>query len=251
MAEVTTYGGTTIPLPTTPAGRIRDPIAHMLLDYIGWYLNKALNPQLALLYPTDAPVASPTNKRFNYDPKDVWAQNGVPALYIYWKSGTSQPWSMVKDRAVDTYELTWLAPARNEPGGGAAASGVVAVAQRVLRLAADRGWHPEYSYDSAPLGEPPHFTVGFQGWELRDTMVGQYRHVPSRAPGARADYYPTLKATIRAYSIVEQPTPQDPSDALGNTQIGVYTNEQGDVHDTVLFANVTLPAPDGSEDGDE
>lgn len=250
MSEIVTYGGTTFPLPATPAGRIRDPVAHGLADFIAYYLNTSLNPQIALLYPSE-PMAVPTAKRFLYDPKDVWPQNGVPALYVHWKSSRSQTWSLLKERAVDTYELTWIAHSRSDPTGAAAASGLLAIAQRAIRLAADRGWHPDYSYNGAPLGEPLHITIGFKGWEVTDTQVGTYRPVPSRAKGAREDYYPTLKATIRTYSIVEQPTPQDPGEARGDSTLGVFTNDLGDLNDTVEFAQMQLSAPDGSEDGDE
>jgi hypothetical protein len=196
------------------------------------------------------PNPCPTSKRFDYDPKDVWPQNGLPALYIHWKSGRSQQWSLLKGRAVDTYELVWIGPSRNEPTGATATSGTVAVIQRALRQAEDRGSHPDYSYDGAPLGEPPHITVGFQGWELVETQAGAYKVTPS-TKGARVDYYPVLKATIRTYSIVEQPTPQDPGDALGDSTLGIYTTGLGDVNDVMPFAEMILPAPDGSEDGDE
>lgn len=249
MSETSTYGGLTLPLPATPAGRVRDPIAHALLDYIGFYLNTMLGPQFALLYPS-TPTPCPSSSRFAYDPKEVWPQNSIPALYLHWKGARSQTWSLVRDREVATYELTWIAPGRNEPGGAANTSGIVAVAARVLRQAADRGWHPSYSYNGAPTGEPVHISVGFQGWELSETMPGLFRPVPS-TKGARADYYPALKAQIKTFNIIEAPAPQDPGDALGGSVIGIYTNGQGDIHDTVLFSQANLPAPDGSEDGDE
>lgn len=251
MAETTTYAGTTFPLPASPAGLIVDPIAAMLLDFVGWYFNTMLGPQFALLYPNDGGVPVPSASRYAYDPKDVWPQNSKPALYVAWKSSRSEPKSMLRDRRIDTYELTYIAPGRNEPGGAASTSGLIAVASRALAQAGDRGWHPAYRYGTAPLGEPPHITVGFQGWEVVETMTGMFRPVPSRTPGARLDYYPTLKATIRTYNYVEQPTADDPADALGDSVFAVSTNGQGDLADVILFAQATVVGPDGSEDGDE
>jgi hypothetical protein len=266
VPETVTFGGATYPLPATPVGAIKSPVAVALLDFLAYYLNTSLNPQMALLYPALATAhpsrtVVPLSKRFAFDPKDTWPQllgepgAHTPLLFLWWAGSRSQPWSMLKDRVVSTYEFMWIGPQRQDPKGTAMVAGIEEHVDNVIRLAADRGWHPDYSYNSAPLGEPVHITLGFQGWAVADSSPGQMRPSPGSrragTEGAQIHHYPAVKAKIQAWKVVEQGTPQDPGDALGDSTFAIRTNGYGGIDDVVDFAEANLPGPDGSEDGDE
>ena len=259
MASETTFGGQTFPLAAGTAGQfLRDPVAEALLDFLAFNLNWAFNAKLAQMTPKVA-QAVPTANRYTYDPADMWPQNrNFPQMYVWWKSSGKSNHSTLRERIEAVYGFQYIAQPVEGIVGSRHFSGLAATVDRVIRYAADQGYHPQYGYNGAPAGELLNLSLGFQGWEIGESQPGILRPVPGQQ-GAPPHYYPAVLGTIKCWTVVEQRSPEapsgganpgdpgDPGDALGDIVAGLYTNADGDVSDTVLFMERVLVAPDGSE----
>ncbi len=269
MALEYRIGGQDFPLRPGSPPYLRDPIADAFLDFFAFCLNDALNVQLAAMspknaeaVPTDVPTATPPlYYRHAYDPDKMWPQNPRPSLYVWRKSDRVESYTTLKEREVATYGVFYVAQSLRIPGGGRHFAGIGAAVSRVLRFACDQGFHPDYGYDGAPLGEQLHLSVGFQGWEVAEMQTGRAEVTPDKS-GAAIDFYPIVSGQLRVWTIIEQPIPQEASGASsgdgvtpgnvgGDMTVSIQTNGEGDVGDTVEFMQRYLVGPDGSEDGDE
>lgn len=258
MASGTTFGGQTFPLAAGATdGVLRPAVADALLDFLAYYLNWALNARLAQMDPRNA-EAVPTLNRFAYDPAELWPQNPVPALYVWWKGSGKAGHSTLRERVEASYGFQYIAEQIKVPGGVEPLDGFGEIVDQVLRYAADQGYHPSYGYNGAPPGEMLNLSLGFQGWEIAESQPGRLRPVPGQH-GVDQHFYPAVIGTIKCWTTIEQRSPEpptggtnpgdpgDPGDALGDIVAGIYTNADGDVSDTVLFRNGVLPGPDGAE----
>jgi hypothetical protein len=255
----TQFGGNRFPLVAGPAdGVLRPAVADALLDFLSFMLNWALNDRLAQMDPRNA-EAVPALNRFAYDPAELWPQNPTPALYLWWKSSNKSQHSALRDRIEASYGFMYIAQEIKVPGGVEPLDGFGELVDQVIRYAADQGYHPDYSYNGAPLGELINITLGWQGWEVSESQAGRLRPVPGQH-GVDQHYYPAVMGTIKCWTVVEQRSPDAPTggaspgdpgtpgDVLSDITAGVYTNADGDVNDTVLILEGVLPAPDGAED---
>jgi hypothetical protein len=258
MASTTTIGGQTLPLPAGVAGGfLRGYVAEALLDFLAFNLNWALNAKLAQMTPKVA-QAVPTANRFPYDPADLWPQRPVPALYVWWQGSRKTPHSTLRERVESDYGFRYIAQPITAPMGSMHFSGLGETVDRIIRYAADQGYHSQYGYNGAPPGEMLNLSLGFQGWEVAESKPGIMRPVAGQA-GAAPHYYPAVEGTLRCWTVIEQreadgPTggagpgaPGTPGDALGDITAGFYTNGDGDVNNAVLFMDRVLASPDGAE----
>ena len=257
MASGTTFGGQTFPLAAgTAGGFLRGTVTEALLDFLSYYLNWALNVKLGQMSPKN-PEAVPTANRFPYDPADLWPQNPVPALYVWWKGTNKANHSTIRERFESNYGFQYIAQPISVPQGARHYSGLGETVDKVLRYAADQGYHPSYGYNGAPVGEMLNLSLGFQGWEIADSTPGILRPVPGQA-GAAPHIYPAVIGTVKCWTVVEQRNPEGPTgganpgdpgspgDVLGDIVAGIYTNGEGGVSEAELFMERVLPAPDGS-----
>jgi hypothetical protein len=258
MPSGTTLGGNTFPLAAGPAeGVLRPAVADALLDFLAFYLNWALNARLAQMTPRSA-EAVPALNRFAYDPAELWPQNPVPALYVWWKGSGKNHHSTLREKIEASYGFLYVAGEIKVPGGVEPLDGFGEIVDQVFRYAADQGFHPDYGYNGAPHGEMLNLTLGFQGWEIAESQAGRMRPAPGQR-GVDQHFFPAVQGTIKCWTVVEQRNPVgptggatpgadgDPGDVLADITAGIYTNGDGDVNDTVLFMDRVLPAPDGAE----
>ena len=140
MASGSTIGGNTFPLAAGAAdGVLRPAVADALLDFLAYYLNWALNARLAQMTPRDA-EAVPTLNRFAYDPAELWPQNPVPALYVWWKGSGKNHHSTLREKIEASYGFMYVAEEIKVPGGVEPLDGLGEIvdhpaAQRHLRSA--------------------------------------------------------------------------------------------------------------------
>lgn len=254
IAETAVVAGTTYPL-TTGASRssLEDPVALGFVDYFAHWLNTSLNAQLAVMTGHSA-QAVPTANRFGYDPMGIWVRNGTPALYVWWKSDRPIAHSTLKDGRVSTYGVMYLGDEVVAPAGSQHYAGLAPHVRRVLNLAADRGFHPTYSYNGNDAGTPLFLSLGIAKWGFARLEAGVMAPIPnvSSAPGGPGEggilrYFPAVVADMDVVEVVGQAIPRDPDNVLVNATLDIRTNEAGDVTDTVQMMERYLPHPDGSE----
>lgn len=258
MGNTFTLGGQTFPLAAGAAGAfLRDPVAEALIDFFAYYLNTALNAKLAQMSPKNA-QAVPTANRYTYDPAEIWPQNAFPALYVWWQKSSKDQHSTLRERINADYGFQYIAQPITSPQGARHYAGLGATVDRLIRHAADQGYHPDYGYNGAPPGEMLPLSLGFQGFEVTECKNGFLRPAPGQQ-GATQHAYPAVIGTLRAWTVIEQRAPDgptggatpgadgDPGDVLADITAGFYTNGDGDVSNAVLFMDRVLASPDGAE----
>lgn len=251
MAEVPETSSTanqTLPLVAGAArSSLTDPVALGLIDYLAYWLNAALNPQLAVMPPHSA-TAVPTANRFAYDPQGMWVRNGVPALYCWWKSDTRTPHSTLRDKSSTIYGFMYVSEEVTAPAGSQHIAGLQAAVKRVLRTANDRGRHPDYNN-----GIALYVSLAIAGWDITRITAGNLVPVPATSsnPGGAGEggivrYFPAVEGEIEVLEIVGQTIPRVPEDVLSDSTFLIRTNESGDTVDVVDILDRVLTAPDGS-----
>jgi hypothetical protein len=262
FAEIATVGPSTLPL-TAGAARssLTDPVALGLADFLAYWLNASLNPQLAVMtghtataVPADDTGVSPAQYyRFGYDPQSFWVRNNIPAIYVWFQNTVPGDYSTLKRRRVATYGFRWIYDEIVAPAGSQHIAGLPAVAVRALERAADVGYHPNYGYGDAEDGTPIGVTLNVQ-WQFRRLQAGAMAPIPATSSavggpgeGGIVRYYPAVDGEIEVIEIVGQQIPRDPEDVLFDVTLELRTNEAGDVTDAVEIMERYLPAPDGSE----
>jgi hypothetical protein len=259
--ETAVVGPTTFPVEAGAArSSLTDPIALGLAEYLAHWLNTDLNAQLAVMTGHTA-TAVPSGKQYGYDPQGAWVRNTSTlgskttpaAIYVWWQSSADGQWSTLKDSAISTYGFFWVFDELVAHAGSQHLAGIQKQAERVLRRAADRGYHPTYSYDGADLGTPIGVSLGMQ-WRFKRLESGAMVPVPatSTAVGGAGEggitrFIPCVQGQIEVLEIVGQQIPRDPEDVLFDVTLELRTNEAGDVTDAVEIMERYLPAPDGSE----
>lgn len=249
VAETSTTAGQSLPLTAGAAlSSLEDPVALGLLDFLAFWLNEALNPQLAVMTGHTA-TAVPDANRFAYDPQGFWVRNAKPALYIWWKSDTRAQWSTLKDMSTAAYGFMYVSDEVTAPAGSQHFAGISAAVKRALRTANDRGRHPDYN-----SGIPVYRDLDIASWNITRMEAGNMVPIPmsSSAPGGGGEggivrFFPAVVGDIEVLEVVGPPIPRVPEDVLSDSTFSIRTNESGDVGDTVEILNRVLPGPDGSE----
>lgn len=254
IPETSTQAGTLFPLAAGAArSSLEDPVALGLLDYFAFWLNASLNAQLAVMPPHSA-QAVPTGRTFAYDPGGYWVRNGTPALYVWWQSDELRNHSTLKDGLAGRYGILYVSDEVVAPAGLQHFAGITPAARRVLRRAADLGYHPSYGYNGAEDGTPIFLSLGIASWKFNRLQHGAMTPVPATAanPGGAGEggiqrFFPAVQGEIEVVEVVGQTIPRDPEDLMGDISATIGTNENGDVADPLDFMERILPGPDGSE----
>lgn len=254
IPETSTQAGTSFPLAAGAArSSLEDPVALGMLDYFAHWLNASLNAQLAVMAPHSA-EAVPSGRTFAYDPGGYWVRNGTPALYVWWQSDELRNHSTLKDGIAGRYGIMYVSDEVVAPQGLQHFAGLAPTVRRVLRRAADLGYHPSYGHGSAEDGTPIFLSLGIAAWKFIRLQAGAMAPAPaiSTAVGGPGEggitrFFPAVLGEIEVVEVVGQTIPRDPEDVLFAITATIGTNENGDPTDTLDLMERILPAPDGSE----
>lgn len=254
ILDVRVTGGQTFPLPPPVDGTpLVDPVAVGLLDFLGWWLNKDINPHLAQLPPRSS-VAVPEANCFPYDPGEYWVRNAKPALYVWWQSARDVEYTLVLRRRIATYGLMYVADEVLSPDGAHAYSGIVATVSRSLSNACEAGRHDDYGYGSDANGTALWKSLGIEGWRIAEMQHGRMAPRPSAGARSRGQVsghversFPCAMGTLTVTEEIGRPALRDPENVTTDWTVSIRTNEQGDLDNAVEIMQRYTPGPDGTE----
>lgn len=199
------FGALDLPVPLgIPASPFVDPLIIGLLDLLAFCIKDAIEDRLAQTR-TAIADACPVANRFDYDPRQSFVRNPMPALYIWW-SGRSKnvEATTVRNRRDRDLSLLYVAGSVKYPDGAPVFAGVMGAVDAAIAQASDRGYHPNYAFGNDVLGTPLVLSLapkGTVGWEYTGGQVGILEPVPRRGrkadPNALEDCFPALQGTIR------------------------------------------------------
>jgi hypothetical protein len=259
-----TTGAITVPLPSGGAEKaITDPALLGILDFLAFCIRDGIGVRGIEQRPTEITNVLPTNNVFPFDPAGNWVRQGTPALYLWWpKEDTSKivEYSTLYDARIRKLRLFYVCAEVVDKLGARIYAGLPAAIDAILLRASSLGRHPSYSYNDDPLGTPLSFSLNRERpvqWAYEGGHSDFYAAIPEIADrpggppqGQTKRGYPVLFGTVLVKEVVESEQFEE-TDRMPDITATINTNESGDFADTIEFMQGVLPAPDGSEDGDE
>jgi hypothetical protein len=253
--QTSDVGATLLPLAAGDVGdALSDPIVDAILDFVAWYLNNDLNAKLAKLNGTSE-VAVPTQNRFAFDPTEpqgIKSSFKLPALFVWW-DGLAQkmPFSQLQDRRVRSIELLYIFQELPATAALELRSGLFAAVDASIAKAAERGYHPSYSYNSKTAGTRLDASIGDYGSWCWDYIGGQgikriglgdsnTTNFGSRNPSTRTagKSHPAFAGRFRVEELIQPPQPEDPTNITRDSACAID-------NDGVRILDRVLEAPDG------
>ncbi len=245
-------GALTLPLMAGVVGdKLEDPVVEAMLDFLGFYLNNDLNSKLANLRGTSS-VASPADNRYSWDPSEPRGhkiKRPAPSLFVFW-DGRSQvlPFSQlqrVRNRHVDALYVFDELPSDTALE---LRSGLFNAVDGVFAKAADRNYHPLYSYNNTTLGTRLDESIGDLGhWEwtyvggqgIRRVGIGD-TNVSNLGARTAGRHYPGFAGRFLVRELIQPTQPEDPANVLRDSPMTIN-------NDGVEILDRTLEAPDGAD----
>jgi hypothetical protein len=262
-SQTTTIGPLTLPIPAGDMGsRIADPAIDGLLDFLAFFIKNTLDAKLAVLQQTSSD-ACPTANRYPWDPTSPRAPRvkvRIPALFMWWDgNSTTIEYTRIYKLRRRELGLLYVFDELSTTTTLDQHDGLLSAVDGALVKASDRGYHPLYGYDAAPLGTPIRVSLGGLDsfmFDVTSRTVGRFG-IDTSSGGGRSSKrdrgnseagrdYPALRATVVVHERVGQDVLEDPADVDRDTVVTIRASD-GQTGETVTILEGLVPMSDGTD----
>jgi hypothetical protein len=252
-----TVGANQIPYPVGAQGSaISDRAANAFLSYFGHWLRESLNAKLADLggqttAKENYASAVPVGNQFPYDHENVWPQNNLPALYLWWNGGSKTiPKTLVYSLRERVLNFTWIFCELRSPKTFARA-GLSAMIDAIFRQAHYDGTHPTWVYTDSErtyaAGTSVGKIAGVVDWQINEINTGKFAPVAEFQPeGREQSFYPACVGMLTIWERIgaSSSSLDRQADANAETRIQIDTSENGGfIEEPVTVAEVIVLVP--------
>lgn len=253
--ETSLVGPQTIPVPIGGTDSdLEDPTLLGVLDFAGYLIKQALDAKLGEMGgPTTSAAISdacPTAHRFPWDHAGSFVRTlpatgalPLPGLWAWETAGraTEKYATMLYGTLERDITVQYIFPAVDRPNGMLNRHGLLSTLGRVFARMAERGRHPSYSYDGAPLGEPLRKSIGAIRLDFVGGTPGYLSPVPSNSSQSVAtrgvalaqQVFPAYQARFTVWERIEPRDYVEPDDIMsdGSLILSVGDTPGGDTLD--------------------